>query len=212
MKVVDRIRGSYDNANDVINNEDATLEDIEKALQDLIDAINNLIEKTADKSNLIILIIEAEGLNSDDYVNGWDALIDALNNAKAVRDNDKAKQSEVDQAAQDLQDAIDNLEEKITISTIGDLPIGSIVYDDSWTWHFRTGDGYTLNGQIKPVEWIVVAKDHYSSGKTTLLTKDVIGLSEYKGAVTSSGNYVFIPSETELGHHDGDLTYKLGRA
>ncbi len=45
--------------------------------------------------------------------------------------------------------------------SIGELPIGARVADPSWEWEFRTGNNYSGSGNVKPVTWIVVAKDHY---------------------------------------------------
>lgn len=50
-----------------------------------------------------------------------------------------------------------------------DLATGSIVYDPSWTWKHKTGNAYTGNGEIKPVEWIVVAQDHYKNSTTGIV-------------------------------------------
>lgn len=49
--------------------------------------------------------------------------------------------------------------EAVTIQ-IKDLPLGSIVYDDSWMWEHKTGNNYTGSGEVKPVQWRVVSKNH----------------------------------------------------
>jgi len=59
-----------------------------------------------DKSELIAKIEEAESLNPNDYESGWDELETALDNGKTVRDDDKARQSEVDKAIQSLEEAM----------------------------------------------------------------------------------------------------------
>ncbi len=62
---------------------------------------------------------------------------------------------------------------------IGDLPIGSRVVDPSWQWDFRTVSDYTYEqgNEIKPVNWIIVAKDHYEGlgSHITLLSEELIG-------------------------------------
>jgi serine/threonine protein kinase len=60
---------------------------------------------------------------------------------------------------------------------IGGLPIGARVVDPSWQWEFRTGDNYSGSGEVKPVTWIVVAKDHYDGLEphVTLLSEELIG-------------------------------------
>jgi serine/threonine protein kinase len=60
---------------------------------------------------------------------------------------------------------------------LGDLPIGARVVDPSWEWEFRIGDNYSGKGAVKPVTWIVVAKDHYNNHvpHVTLLSEEQIG-------------------------------------
>jgi serine/threonine protein kinase len=60
---------------------------------------------------------------------------------------------------------------------IGDLPIGTRVVDPTWQWEFKTGDNYTGTGELKPVTWLVVAKDHYDIKEphVTLLAEELIG-------------------------------------
>ena len=62
---------------------------------------------------------------------------------------------------------------------IGDLPIGTRVVDPSWVWKFRTCRDYTyeLGDETKPVNWIVVAYDHYDLNErhVTLLSEELIG-------------------------------------
>jgi serine/threonine protein kinase len=60
---------------------------------------------------------------------------------------------------------------------IGDLPIGARVVDPTWAWEFRTGGNYSGSGEKKPVNWIVVAKNHYEKMEphVTLLSEDLIG-------------------------------------
>lgn len=64
-------------------------------------------------------------------------------------------------------------------TTLGDLPIGTRVADPTWLWEFRTGNDYTAqdNDEIKPVTWIIVAKDHYPGLEphVTLLAEELIG-------------------------------------
>jgi serine/threonine protein kinase len=60
---------------------------------------------------------------------------------------------------------------------IGDLPIGARVVDPTWAWEFRTGGNYSGSGEKKPVNWIVVAKNHYEKMEphVTLLSAGLIG-------------------------------------
>ncbi len=83
---------------------------------------------------------------------------------------------------------------------IGDLPIGSRVVDPSWEWDFRKGFDYLpLNGiEIKPVYWIIVAKDHYEGleNHVTLLSEDLIGLHAFD--TSNNGDHEY--SEFGYGH------------
>jgi serine/threonine protein kinase len=69
---------------------------------------------------------------------------------------------------------------------LGDLPIGTRVIDPTWEWEYRKGINYseqdyygglTEPGDLKPVAWIIVAKDHYDLDEmhVTLLAEELIG-------------------------------------
>jgi len=60
--------------------------------------------------------------------------------------------------------------------SISELDIGDLVVDNSWQWEYKTGSGYSGTGELKPVTWIVAAKEHYGMDSgVTLLSKDLIG-------------------------------------
>jgi hypothetical protein len=69
------------------------------------------------------------------------------------------------------------------------LPVGARVVDLGWEWEYRLGFDYsyhiegqpTGHGQIKPVTWIVVAKDHYNELEphVTLFAENLIGLHTF---------------------------------
>lgn len=69
---------------------------------------------------------------------------------------------------------------------LGELPIGARVIDPTWEWDYRKGINYserdyygglTEPGEVKPVTWIVVAKNHYDLDEmhVTLLAEELIG-------------------------------------
>lgn len=62
------------------------------------------------------------------------------------------------------------------VIAIKDLPIGSVVYDPSWEWEHKIADRYTGNGSIKPIDWVIVAKNHYNNPNEsiTILTNELI--------------------------------------
>ena len=76
---------------------------------------------------------------------------------------------------------------------IGDLPIGMRVVDSSWVWEFRTGPDYTYvpGDETKPVNWIVVAYDHYdlSEGHVTLLSEELIGGFVFDDSTSRGSQY-----------------------
>jgi serine/threonine protein kinase len=91
------------------------------------------------------------------------------------------------------------------IVPIGDLPIGTRIFDPSWGWEFRLGVSYsdvdmdgdpTPPGEVKPVTWIIVAKDHYGGLEphVTLLSEDLIALYPFDNS-------------TERGHQSDEYGY-----
>ncbi len=61
--------------------------------------------------------------------------------------------------------------------TLTELEIGDRVVDPSWSWEYRSEDGYENACKDNYVTWIVVAKNHYSNLEphVTLLSKELIG-------------------------------------
>ncbi len=74
--------------------------------------------------------------------------------------------------------------DKISTKQIIDLPLGTIVYAPDSLWEFRSGENYTHGDgtgfsyltKTKPVEWIIVAKNHtgYPVNSVTLLSTGII--------------------------------------
>jgi len=74
---------------------------------------------------------------------------------------------------------------------IGDLPIGARVVDPTWEWEYRTGENYTGRGIVKPVVWILVAKNHYAGLEphVTLLAEELIGLYTFDDSTNRDHEY-----------------------
>ncbi len=74
---------------------------------------------------------------------------------------------------------------------ISDLPIGTRVVDTSWAWEFRAGDNFSGSGKVKPVTWIVVAKDHYEGLELhiTLLAEESIGKYVFDNSTNRNHTY-----------------------
>ncbi len=99
------------NAKAVLDNPNATQEEVDFAIQSLTEAKSQLIKK-ANKTKLEELIKKAEQLDPSDYTQESYVAVDkALENAKAVFDNQNASQEDVDAAVTKLTKAIDGLKE-----------------------------------------------------------------------------------------------------
>ena len=95
------------NANDVNNDAGAKQSEIESA-KDRLEA--SIIGLTTDKTELIQLIEDAEVLTETDYSEAsWAVLQEALQNANNVKDNIGSTQTEIEQAKEQLEDAINAL-------------------------------------------------------------------------------------------------------
>jgi hypothetical protein len=83
---------------------------------------------------------------------------------------------------------------------ISDLPIGARVVDPGWEWEYRLGVNYsdidrdgdpTPPGEVRPVTWLVVAKDHYrgQDPHVTLLTEELIGRFLFDSSTDRGSKY-----------------------
>jgi hypothetical protein len=121
---------------------------------------------------------------------------------------------------------------------ISDLPIGARVTDPSWEWEFRPYENYTrarrkrrflpifqqIQGEVKPVTWIIVAKNHYErlEPHVTLLTEEIIsrhtfdestnrkhkyadlGYNHWGNSGTANANHGLRPWLNSTGIHSGE--------
>lgn len=96
----------------VMANDTATQTEVDTAYQALADAKGALEDKPVVKDALNAAIAEAEKLQEEDYTaETWAAFARALENAKAVAENEKATQAEVDAATAALNEAKGALEQ-----------------------------------------------------------------------------------------------------
>lgn len=98
-------------ADSIYKNANALQSEVNDAADALQKAIDTL-QKRADTTALASAVAHAEGLDKDNYLSGWDKLIDALAQAKSVLDDANASQSLVNTALNGLQDAIRALVKK----------------------------------------------------------------------------------------------------
>lgn len=102
------------NAKAVLENEDATLEQVTDAITTLDSAIKALVEaeKPVDKSELNALIEKASALTKDNYTaESWTVFEESLANAKAIYAKEDATEEEVLNAITELDAAIQALVE-----------------------------------------------------------------------------------------------------
>ncbi|MBE6836051.1 MAG: hypothetical protein E7515_07375 [Ruminococcaceae bacterium] len=104
---VQNLENVINEAKDVINNPDATTDEIANAIKAVEEAIDNL---TPDKTELEEVINNAESIDTTNVPqNLVDALEDAINNGKDVDNNPDATVPEVKDAVDDIVNAIDNI-------------------------------------------------------------------------------------------------------
>ena len=94
----------------LLNEESVTKPQLKEMIAQLDEARQALVSKT-DKHLLAELIQNAEQLSEQAYTaDSWNVLQDALDQAKIVMDDDNATQTQIDEAADALQKAIDQLQ------------------------------------------------------------------------------------------------------
>lgn len=106
----------------VFENEDATQDEVDRAADNLQDAINGLVKEEepeeptdpeVDKSDLETLVEEANGYDSEDYTEeSFAALTSALTVAEEVLEDDEATEEGVNTAIESLEAAISGLVEE----------------------------------------------------------------------------------------------------
>ena len=106
---VDAFQKALDEAKAVLDNPNATQEQVNTAWDNLLEGIWGLGLKQGDKTMLELLIARADDMvaNADKYVEAnWQQLVDALEAAKTVMEDGNALQNDVDKAAETLLNAI----------------------------------------------------------------------------------------------------------
>ncbi len=125
---------------------------------------------------LLLLLLTAVGCSAEDEI----LEIEEVEQPDNVEISEK---EEMNQSA-DITDSDSEIDADYMIDIqsgsikLSELKIGDRVADPSWVWKFRTGENYTGSGEIKPLTWIVVAKDHYEGlgSHVTLLSEKLICL------------------------------------
>ncbi|CQR46509.1 Beta-N-acetylhexosaminidase precursor [Paraliobacillus sp. PM-2] len=101
-------------AKKLVDNEKATQEEVNQAVDTLKEATKHLVEipaKAVDKSELEQVISKADKKTKDDYtVESWKAFTKVLKDSKKVYENELVSQKEVDEAVKNLNKAEEALE------------------------------------------------------------------------------------------------------
>ena len=123
---------ALDNAKVVLENEEATQEEVNKAINKLNDAISKLVNKPeiseVDKSKLEEVINKAEAIDISKYTQeSVDVLNEKLKEAKDVLNNKKASQEEVNEAINKLNDAIAKLVKKPEVSEVDKSKLEEVI-------------------------------------------------------------------------------------
>lgn len=171
------------------------------------------VADVADKSALTELYSSARGEDSSKYTEAsWEAVENALAEAKATLDDESATQDAVDAVYAKLQDAIDGLVEKISELEKEATPNASIDYVSEQLTGLAAGT-YTINGEAVNVtgttcdiqeKWMGTTLNIVRKGNnTTTVDSDPQKLSvpAHPAAPKISG-----VNETYGGRHDGKIT------
>ena len=114
---------AVETAKTVLSNPNAELTAINasaEAVNTAIDAFDPIVHSDADKSVLASFVEMVKDLNAADYsVHSYRVFTDALANAQKVLADDKAKQSDVDQALDDLLIAYSSLKSSAPYANLG---------------------------------------------------------------------------------------------
>ncbi len=134
------------NAQAVLANADATQEEVDSAYEALIRAYLDL-RLIPNKDLLQELINKAQTLNAANYTaKTWNAMVEALEEAKAVLGNENADEATVKAAVEGLQAGIDNL----VVNTSSPVASGdtSTVTPGGRTGSIKTGDTTSMIGAL----------------------------------------------------------------
>ena len=103
------LQDEIEEAKKVRDDEDATEEDLKNALEELEDAVKDLVKKPT-KDNLKDAIDKYDKLDKVDYTeDSWDEFKDALDKAKEVNEDKDATEDEIEDALKKLEDAANGL-------------------------------------------------------------------------------------------------------
>ncbi|SHH08943.1 Uncharacterised Sugar-binding Domain [Anaerosphaera aminiphila DSM 21120] len=200
-----------DAAKSVLENDDATQEEVNTALANLNTAVAGLAEKepepAVDKTALQAKYDEVKNKAKDNYTDeSWNAFETVRNNAKTVLDKADATQTEVDDALSDLNTSIGNLEENEPEPTVDKSKLSEKIseaekidegkYTSSSVANLKDAlekAKITLNDLSASQEEVDTAFRNLNSAIKSLNLKE--GKEESSSGSSSSGSWNWAPSK-----------------
>ncbi len=155
----------------VLDNENATLEEVKQAQSDLENAMSAL---TPDKTDLQNKVDELNKLDKSDYTEEtYKALEEKINNAQTVLDNPDATVEEIKKAQEDLNTAVDSLE----LTKIVEKADASVKIDRETEYTYMVGLTVGANSVSE------LKAQLENDGTQIIITRDdtVLGDSDYVG-------------------------------
>src|SRR5699024_6418651 len=108
----ENLENAIKQAESILNNDDASQEEVDNSLQTLQAAIDSL-EEVVDKNGLQEKVDEAKSIDTTNKTESSQAIFnEALTKAEALLKNDDATQEEIDAALNELTAAMEQLKEK----------------------------------------------------------------------------------------------------
>lgn len=161
-------------ANDILVVEDASEIDVYKIYEELYNSMMNLQLK-AEKGELCKAIIEAEGIDLDLYTeNSKNILVSAIEEAKAIKENEEATEKEVNNALSNLNNARESLVEAADKTELKELVDKAKAIDDS---KYTTTSIELLNSEISNAISIL-ENNNLSIGEQEMVTEAINKLNK----------------------------------
>ena len=161
-------------ANDILVVEDASEIDVYKIYEELYNSMMNLQLK-AEKGELCKAIIEAEGIDLDLYTeNSKNILVSAIEEAKAIKENEEATEKEVNNALSNLNNARESLVEAADKTELKELVDKAKAIDDS---KYTTTSIELLNAEISNAISIL-ENNNLSIGEQEMVTEAINKLNK----------------------------------
>lgn len=207
---VEALQVAISNAEKVLANENATQEEVNKASQELVDAINNLVE-IIDNSRLVQLVEAAEGLTESKYTaSTWANLQLALEDAKEVVANKDATAVDVKEAFDKLSNSMVKLtlkSNKVALERI--ISIGNSILNNSDKYVPSTIEG--LDKLIKDAE-VILNNNEATQNEVDEIVKELtekIGNTREKADKTKLITTVTAAKEYDLSLYTEESTAPL---